>query len=227
MSAIRTLVIDDDFRVARIHAHFVDRTPGFVTVGIVHSGRDAVRMVQELVPDLVLLDIHLPDINGLDLLRNWRAEGIALGAIVITAAREAEAVRGALAGGAIHYIVKPFEYEDLSAALLLFQQQLEGVTSLETASQRDIDRIFGRTSTASPGEEPERLPKGLSPQTSRLVKDALANAGEMSATECADVTGISRVSVRRYLEHFVLTGAADIRLQYGRSGRPTRYYSLR
>jgi Response regulator of citrate/malate metabolism len=225
---IRVLVLDDDFRVARIHAQFVNQTPDFLVVGTIHSGHEALTMVEELSPDLILLDVHLPDINGLDLLRQWRAAGVAIGAIVVTAAREAEAVRAALAGGATHYIIKPFEYDDLAAALRLFQQQHEAVTSLESASQGDIDRIFGRPPTsATVSRKPGPLPKGLSPETSQLVKDVLADAGEISAAECAVLTGISRVSVRRYLEHFVQTDIAFIRLQYGRSGRPTRYYALR
>ncbi|WP_311292363.1 hypothetical protein [Microbacterium sp. ARD31] len=53
---------------------------------------------------------------------------------------------------------------------------------------------------------------------------ALREAGELSAAECADAVGISRVSARRYLEHFVATGAASVRLQYGGAGRPERRY---
>ena len=56
------------------------------------------------------------------------------------------------------------------------------------------------------------------------VQDALRSAGELSAAECADVVGISRVSARRYLEHFVARGAAVVRLQYGGAGRPGRRY---
>ncbi|HAM27887.1 MAG TPA: two-component system response regulator [Microbacteriaceae bacterium] len=223
---IRVLVLDDDFRVARIHAQFVNQTPGFLVVGTVHSGRDALAAVKELAPDLILLDVHLPDINGLDLLRRWRADGVSIGAIVITAAREAEPVRAALAGGATHYIIKPFEYEDLASALQHFQQQHDAVASLASASQDDIDRIFGHTPPPTESQSGS-LPKGLSAETAQLVEAALRDAGQISATQCADLTGISRVTVRRYLEYFAQTGVAVIRLQYGRSGRPTRYYSLR
>jgi response regulator of citrate/malate metabolism len=68
------------------------------------------------------------------------------------------------------------------------------------------------------------LPKGLSPETAEAVQDALRSAGELSAAECADLVGISRVSARRYLEHFVARGAVVVRLQYGGAGRPERRY---
>jgi Response regulator of citrate/malate metabolism len=219
---IRTVVIDDDERVARIHAEFVNRTPGFLVVGVARSAREAREKVREASPDLVLLDIHLPDENGLDLLRQWRSDRVTVGAIVITAAREVDAVRAALAGGAAHYIIKPFEYPDLADAMQNFRQQQDAVRAMASASQGDVDKIFGHR-VAHDGRA-SILPKGLSSETAELVRGALGSADELSAAECADRTGISRVSVRRYLEHFVQTGVASVRLQYGRSGRPTRYY---
>jgi response regulator of citrate/malate metabolism len=56
--------------------------------------------------------------------------------------------------------------------------------------------------------------------------DAVRSAGEVSATECAELVGISRVSARRYLEHYLSTGALELRLQYG-AGRPARRYRAR
>ena len=65
----------------------------------------------------------------------------------------------------------------------------------------------------------------MSPETARLVEDALAGAAEtLSATEVAEGVGLSRVSARRYLEHFVSVGRADVRLRYGSTGRPERRY---
>ena len=69
------------------------------------------------------------------------------------------------------------------------------------------------------------MPKGLGAETGRLVLDAVQSAGEVSAAECAEQVGISRVSARRYLEHYLRTGVLEIRLQYG-AGRPERRYRL-
>ena len=70
----------------------------------------------------------------------------------------------------------------------------------------------------------QRKPKGLSQETADLVGAAIRETGELSATECGERVGISRVSARRYLEHFVNTGQADVRLRYGSTGRPERRY---
>jgi response regulator of citrate/malate metabolism len=65
----------------------------------------------------------------------------------------------------------------------------------------------------------------MSAETAALAQDALRSTdGTLSATEVAEVVGISRVSARRYLEYFVTVGQADVRLRYGTTGRPERRY---
>jgi response regulator of citrate/malate metabolism len=215
---IGVLVVDDDFMVAGIHARFVDRTPGLEVVGTARTGAEALRLCAELSPDLVLLDVHLPDMSGLDVLQRLRADGSTVGVVMVTAERDAEAVRTALHGGAMQYLVKPFEYSDFAARM---ERVREALTTLADGApdQAMIDRAFG-----GPPSAPAALPKGLSAESARLVAAALAENGELSATDCGELVGLSRVSARRYLEHFVDTGAAHVRLQYGTAGRPERRY---
>jgi len=69
------------------------------------------------------------------------------------------------------------------------------------------------------------MPKGLTADTSALIAAAMrACDGDLSAAECAERIGLSRVSTRRYLEHFVESGKAEVRLRYGSAGRPQRRY---
>ncbi|MFE5308613.1 response regulator [Isoptericola sp. NPDC056573] len=227
--SLDVLVVEDDFMVASIHRRFVERVPGFRVVGEAHSGADAIAAVEALRPDLVLLDVHLPDMSGIEVLRRLRAAGHDLGVVVITAAREADTVRAAAAGGAAHYLVKPFASDDLTARLQEFRRArvaLEGLDDDAGADiQADIDAVFARPPQAAAPREP--LPKGLSQETADAVLAVLADGAELSATECADAVGVSRVSARRYLEHFATTGRAAVRLNYGTAGRPERRYRLR
>ncbi|WP_307861793.1 response regulator [Nocardioides sp. SYSU D00065] len=220
MSDVAVLVVDDDFMVARIHTQFVERTPGFRVAGVASTGQAAIDDVARLRPDLVLLDVHLPDMTGIDVLRRLRAAGDDVGVLVVTAAREADTVRAAASGGAVHYLVKPFDYEDLRVRLESFRAAHLALSGSSAPAQQDIDAVFGSTAPAASTS----LPKGLSPQTADAVAAALRAAGELSAAECADTVGISRVSARRYLEHFVARGSAAVRLQYGGAGRPERRY---
>ena len=72
---IRALVVDDDFMVARIHRGFVEKTEGFEVVGTASSGAEALELVRSLKPDLVLLDLYLPDIFGLEVVTRLQEEG--------------------------------------------------------------------------------------------------------------------------------------------------------
>ena len=220
---IRVLVVDDDFMVARIHVGFVQRVGGFEVVGVAHSGAEAADAVARLRPDLLLLDLYLPDRFGLDLLADLRTGGHPCDAIVITAAKEGDAVRAAVRLGVADYLLKPFGFPDLQDRLTRYAGQRRLLDRTEVHGQEDVDKVFVRAAAA--GAAAAVLPKGMSAETARLVEGALSGAeATMSATEVAELVGISRVSARRYLEHYVTMGQADVRLRYGSTGRPERRY---
>jgi response regulator of citrate/malate metabolism len=229
---LRVLVVDDDFMVARVHRRFVELVPGFEVVGEARTGQDALDAVTEHRPDLVLLDIYLPDMTGLEVLRSLRAEADPVDVLVVSAARDLETVQEAFRGGAVQYLIKPFTAEAMRDRLTDFQRRHRSVQSAVAGSgemaQREVDALFGAASSARRASDAE-LPKGLTVQTLQLVGSALkaATAEEgatLSAAECADEVGLARVSVRRYLEHLVATGHAEVSLRYGRAGRPERRY---
>jgi response regulator of citrate/malate metabolism len=222
---IRVLVVDDDFMVARVHSGFVDRTPGFAAIGTAHTGADTIAAVERLHPDLVLLDVYLPDMTGLAVLQRLRANtGTDVDVIVVTAARDAESVKRALQGGVVQYLIKPFRYQDLRDRLEQYAERRRQLAALATGvrngnRQDQIDRVFP-PSAARRGTD--TMPKGLNSHTAELVREALRAAGDdgLSAAECAQRTGLSRVSARRYLEHMVRTKVARVRSRYGSPGRP-------
>lgn len=216
------LVVDDDFMVADIHRRFVERVDGFRPVGVARTGAEALTAARELTPQLILLDVYLPDMTGLEVLQRLRSAGDRVGVIMITAARELDTVSAALDGGAADYLIKPFEFAQLRMKLEAFAARADALESAQGADQSLIDTLFGRPGAATGVV----LPKGLGAETGRLVLDAVQRAGEVSAAECAELVGISRVSARRYLEHYLGTGALELRLQYGQ-GRPERRYRVR
>jgi response regulator of citrate/malate metabolism len=219
---ITVLVVDDDFMVARIHRGFVDRVEGFEVVGTANSGAQALDELKRLQPDLILLDLYLPDVFGLDLIAKLRAEKPDCDILVITAAREADAVRGAVRQGVVNYLLKPFGFEDLRSRLEEYARRRASVPETVT-SQADVDRVLATERPAV-----SRLPKGLSQETADLVVAALRAADRnLSAAECAEKVGISRVSARRYLEYFCTRGQVEVALRYGTTGRPERRYHWR
>ncbi|MEU9702048.1 response regulator [Streptomyces sp. NPDC014870] len=216
----KVLVVDDDFMVAKLHSRYVSTVDGFSVVGVAHSGGEALRLADRLRPDLVLLDIYLPDMDGISVLRELRGSGLAVDALFITAARDAGMIRSALRAGALHYLIKPFNQSALQEQLRHVAGLRTRLDALEEARQEDVDQIFG---TRPPGSR--ELPKGLAAHTAELVDGILrAHPEGLSATECAEAGALSRVSARRYLEYFAETGRAEITLRYGGTGRPERRY---
>src|SRR3546814_16316414 len=138
MTDLSVLVVDDDFMVASIRTRFVGRTPGFTVVGVAATAATAKQEIERLRPDLVLLDVHLPDMTGIDLLRTLRAEGNDIGVVMVTAAREADTVRAASANGAAHYMGTPFEYDAQRVRLDAFSPAPTALLAGVAAAPADI-----------------------------------------------------------------------------------------
>ena len=219
---IRTLVVDDDFRVAELHCAYVERVKGFAVAGRAHTGVQALQSVDRLRPDLVLLDIYLPDMSGLEVLQRLREDDHPpVDVISITAAREVESLRSAMRGGVVHYLIKPFLFATFEEKLLSYAAAHERITRLRKAEQGDVDRIFGALRTA----RNEPLPKGLSDTTLDLISQALKRSGSgLAATAVAEAAGVSRVTARRYLDHLCQLGKAELTMRYGSPGRPEHRY---
>jgi two-component system CitB family response regulator len=221
---IRTLIVDDDFRVADLHCAYVERVPGFQVAGRAHTGASALEQAEQLRPDLVLLDIYLPDISGLDVLQRLREEGQSpVDVIAITAARDVESLRSAMRGGVVHYLIKPFLFPTFEEKLLSYAGARERMTRIDRAEQGDVDRIFGALRTA----RTDALPKGLSDATLDVIVQALGRSlSGLPAAAVADAAGVSRVTARRYLDHLCQLGRVELTMRYGGPGRPEHRYRL-
>ncbi|MER6733184.1 response regulator [Streptomyces puniciscabiei] len=226
---IRTLVVDDDFRVSHIHSEYVSRVPGFHVVGEAASVAEALDAVRALRPDLLLLDIFLPDGSGLDVLRRLTGDegGARPDALMITADRDIESVRTAMKLGALGYLVKPFGSPDLCERLTAYrelQQRVEVLGPAAETDQADVDALF---SAARPPAVPRVPAKGHSAPTLTLVHQALRTArGPVSAAEAAELTGVSRATAQRYLSYLVKEGMVRLELRYGAAGRPEHLYRI-
>ncbi|MCX4904885.1 response regulator [Streptomyces sp. NBC_00878] len=219
---IEVLVVDDDIRVARVNAAYVEKVAGFHVAGEAHSAAEALRQLEALPRlDLVLLDHYLPDETGLAVVQEMRRRGHQTDVIMVTAARDVSTVQAAMRQGALQYLVKPFAFAGLRAKLEAYADLRRTLDGGGEAEQAEVDRIFGALSA---GSEPG-LPKGHSPTTAEAVRRALVTAeGPLSAQEIADRTGLSRQTAQRYLKLLERTGRATLTLKYGDAGRPEHRY---
>lgn len=217
----KVLVVDDDFRVASVHASYVSSVDGFEVVAVAHTATDALRAVTELEPDLVLLDNYLPDRPGVEVCA--QLAGSSCDVMMITADGSAESVRAALSAGALNYVLKPFRSEQLVRRLKAWQRYGSRVGH----GLLDQDQIDTAMRALHEGDRPQ-APKGQSPVTASLVREALAASDEpVSAADLGTELGIARATAQRYLAGLVDEGVAVMRLRYGGTGRPEHEYEWR
>jgi response regulator of citrate/malate metabolism len=220
---IRTLVVEDDALVAEVHASYVERIPGFVVAGVAHRATEALELLAERPVDLVLLDFHLPDVKGLEMLRMLHARSAApVDVIAVTAARDPESIRQAIAHGVSQYLVKPFAFATFADKLERYARYRTRVEHAAEPDQAEVDALLGTLR----GPTARRLPKGLNATTLHNVRDAVRDASmPLTASEVAGRCGLSRVTARRYLEHLVVEGAVTLSMRYGGTGRPEHLYA--
>lgn len=210
---IRTLVVDDDYRVAELHARHVGEVRGFEVVATARTAAEAVASAERLEPDLMLLDQYLPDEPGTSVLPRLRAD-----VIMVTAAGDAPQVRQALGAGALGYLIKPFEPAALAERLRSYARYRTQLGGQRTLHQEQVDRAVRTLHGADRG-------RGTSSPTGDLVLGAVRDAGAArTATEVADQLGLSRTTAQRYLADLSARGRVRVSLRYGAAGRPEHLY---
>jgi response regulator of citrate/malate metabolism len=222
---INTLVVEDDYRVAAINAAYVKQIDGFTVVAQAHTAGQALCAVDALAPDLILLDLYLPDDSGLTVMRRL-AERMdpRPDVLAVTAARDVTSVRTAMQLGAVNYLVKPFRFAALRERLTAYRDLRRRLTSLSEADQQDVDALYGLLHAGGPQAPPS---KGHSAPTLALVRDAVRACGhDVSAAEVAASVGISRPTAQRYLSYLTQHGMVELQLRYGCTGRPEHRYSI-
>jgi len=219
---IRTLIVEDDYRVAGIHAAYVRKVRGFEVVGHASTAASARSEIKRLAPALVLLDLYLPGGHGLDIVRETLEQrGERPDFLVITAARDMASVRAAMQLGAVHYLVKPFTFSQLEERLGAYRDLQGRVARISEAEQHEVDALYGLLRGPAP------LPKGQSGPTMARIREILADAADdVSATDIAERIGISRSTAQRYLAELARNGKVELRLHYGTTGRPEHRYRI-
>jgi len=219
---IRVLIVEDDPMVAEIYRKFLNSIKGFRVAGHASNGRKALEIIRERDVDLLILDIFMPESDGVETLKSLRARGDGVDVIVISAAQEIETVNHVIRAGAFDYIVKPFVFERFRAALESYKLYFERIaTGHKKCTQKEVDDLY-RLKKKTPTSH---LPKGLNALTLQKVRKLLEEEDRpVSAESAAGAIGVSRVTARRYLEYLAAQGEAVVERSYGDVGRPVNTY---
>ena len=156
---LNVLVVDDDFRVANLHAGIVDAIPGFTVTATASTLADARKAAAAAAIDLALVDVYLPDGSGIDFVRELHCD-----TMVLTAATEADTIRAALAAGALSYLVKPFTHAALATRLAgyaRYRRILAGPNLGQEHVDAALESLRPRTATPQASVQPPRQLKPL------------------------------------------------------------------
>ncbi|SEA20092.1 two-component system, CitB family, response regulator DctR [Thalassobacillus cyri] len=222
---IEVLLIEDDPMVQEVNRQFIEQVAGFQVAAIASDGEEGLALARELTPDLILLDIYMPEKDGVETLEYLRGEQLDIDVIVITAANDKGTIKKMLQHGAADYIVKPFKFDRLEQALTRYRELHVRFSGEGELGQQQIDDIIQTPKQRS--FEPKDLPKGLNEQTLHQITLFLKEQQEaLSAEQVADGIGIARVTARRYLDYLKNTGDVVLDIQYGGVGRPVNRYKI-
>jgi response regulator of citrate/malate metabolism len=215
---IRVLVVDDDYHVARVHAKSVATVNGFSVVGEAHTGAAALELIASTTPDLLLLDMYLPDFTGLELVRRISATSDPIpNFLLLTAARDIESVRTAMQLGAFYYLVKPFTFAALREQLHAYVAWAQRLKQAPEADQHDVDALYSLRGARPRGTTRART---LEPTMAKVLHIVTSAAAPVSASEVAETLGASRPTAQRCLAELAKNQLIDLVLAYGTTGRP-------
>lgn len=209
--------------LAQLHAELIGKHPRLRLVGIASSLAQAQQLLNELQPQLVLLDNYLPDGKGITLISDPLLIRANCSAIFITAASDMDTCSLAIRYGAFDYILKLVSWERLSQSLERFVQVNVQSKVWKFVDQQNVDSLYqlqARNYRLDNGS------KGIEEKTLTLVRNLFTRPDKhrYSVDEVVSETGLSKTTTRRYPEHCVETGFLDVEMLYGKPGHPRRMY---
>lgn len=220
----KVLIVEDDPMVAMINEQYIKGHKKFEVVGKCKDGNSALAFLEKNEVDLLVLDVYMPRMDGLETLRKIRHRKLMVEAIMVTAANDRESLEEALHLGVVDYLVKPFTVERFRMALDKFDAQNHALNDLATFSQKNIDHLIENTRKSNE----EIYPKGIQEKTLKNIEGYLEkNPGKwFTGDELAEKVGLTVVTVRRYLNYLEEIGKIAAKMDYETGGRPCMRYKM-
>jgi two-component system, LytTR family, response regulator len=201
---LRVLIVDDEPLARRGIRQLVERRPGFVVIGESRNGREALRAIDSAAPDLVFLDVQMPELDGFGVIRARGADRMP--AVVFVTAYDAYAVR-AFEAHAVDYLVKPVTEARFDAALARVRERLDARHAVEFAQR--LQALIAETNDGT------IVPRaaGSAPRKHRLVVptptgDLVLDAAEIDWIGADDYYAEVYAGGRRHLLRESLTSLA-------------------
>lgn len=225
---IKVIIVEDDPMVRVINAEYVAKIEGMAVVASFGDGQEALDYLEKEKIDIVIADLYMPKMNGLELLKEMRINNITSEVIMVTAASGMETIKEALRFGILDYLVKPFTFDRFKNALEKYMKKHNILEKGDDLSQHDIDNIInnGQINKEVPNVA---LKKGINQKTLEEIRIHLEMAKPKSLTseELSKMSGFSVVTIRRYMNYLIEKDIADSFIDYKTGGRPSVHYLIK
>lgn len=197
---MRVVVVDDQTAVREGLETLLGTLAGIEVVGTAEDGEAAVALVDQVEPDVVLMDLRMPGVDGIEATRRIRDQHQRTQVVVLTTYADDESIVGALHAGAIGYLTKDAGRDDIVRAI-------EAAVAGQGVLDADVQaRLVGAATLPRPSTE-GALPDGLTEREGDVLR--LMAIG-LSNTEIAERLFVSRVTIKTHVNHiFMKTGSRD------------------
>ena len=221
----RVLIVEDDPMVAMINEQYVKQNKNFTVSTICRNGEEALNFLEGNKIDLIVLDVYMPVMDGVETLKRIRDKKISSEVIMVTAANDTNTLEQTMHLGVLDYLIKPFTLERFLVALEKFLSQKETLKQNSIIDQNCIDRLMTQIGTQDKKIKPTEYPKGINKKTlSSMIEYFNENPGWHSVDMIAEKLKISIVTVRHYMNYLVQQKSIVEDINYETGGRPCMLY---
>lgn len=221
---IKVLIVEDDPMVALINRKYLEKIGDFKIYGPVKNEDEIIYMIENENINLILLDVFLPNKNGIDILKTLRLKEYLLDIIMVTAANSSDELERCFSYGVTDYLVKPFEFDRFSEAINKFKAKNSLLSKSSYITQKEIDYIYNKKTYTKEVE----LPKGLNKRTLEKIETFLYQNSDRVWTlrEIAKELNISNVTIKKYMDYLETIDKIYAQLTSGNIGRPEIIYKI-
>jgi two-component system nitrate/nitrite response regulator NarL len=209
------LIVDDHPLFRKGVIQLIQAAPEFRFVGEAASGREGIQLARSLHPDMILLDLNMKDMNGVEVLKTLKDEGLDSRIIMLTVSDQAEDLMAALQAGADGYLLKDMEPEDL------MQQLAEAARGKITISERLTQLLVA--SLREKGRPVSLAEAALTEQESRILDHLVdGKSNKLIARDMGIAEGTVKVHVKHLLKKLNLRSRVEAAVWADRSRRQVK-----
>ena len=223
MNFIPVMIVEDDIRASYVLENTINQHPDFEVVAVCESVAEAKIKIAAFSPELIMVDITLPDGNGIELIRSLKSSGFQGAFIMTTAERETSTIEKSIQLGVMDYLVKPIRMSRVLQALSDYTELRQQLSKSIKIDQQSIDALFRKQTHL---DKSRKTPKGIDQKTLEVLNKHLEERQDttFTAEEIGNAIHLSRITARRYLEYLEAQGQVEMSLDYKTGGRPKQRY---